>query len=166
MSARAVTGRRSSPTVGWGKTFWRVGRVFTEAAVSRSRKVAQSIRRCKIDRLAEGYKQAIDKNPGSYSKKRIFGPKSEFLGPIKTFTSRSKPCSSHDRAKLCKEKSTLFLNNYQSFNYWIKCFFGKKRIFGPKTAFQQNGRFSFIPARTRSLVNMGQFLVARTHDCQ
>ena len=40
-SARAVTGRRC-PTLGWGKTFWRVGRVpLTKTDVTRKRKIAQ-----------------------------------------------------------------------------------------------------------------------------
>ena len=33
--------------------------------------------------LSEGYKQAIDKIWGPMAKKRILGPKAEFLGPKK-----------------------------------------------------------------------------------
>ena len=36
-----------------------------------------------MDRLSEGYKQAIDKIWGPVAEKRIFGPNSEFSGPKK-----------------------------------------------------------------------------------
>ena len=72
-----------APTVGWGKTFWRVSRFFflTKTAVTRKQKVEKSIQRCEIDRLAEGYKQAIyeirvQKQKTDFRAKiRIFGPK-------------------------------------------------------------------------------------------
>ena len=41
----------------------------------------------------------------------------------------------------------------------FECFCGKKRIFGPLSAFRQNGRFSVIPARTRSVVNVDHFFI-------
>ena len=56
-SARAFTGRRNShsPTVGGGKTFWRVSRIFfTETAVTPERKVEKSFPRWEINRHAEG----------------------------------------------------------------------------------------------------------------
>ena len=42
-----------------------------------------SIRRCKIDRLAEGYKGAIDEIRGLIANTGFLGGKSEFLGPNK-----------------------------------------------------------------------------------
>ena len=58
-------------------------------------------------------------------KKQIFGPKSGFSGPKKKFTFQFRPCSSHDRAKLSKEKSTLFPNEYQSFSKFRNFFLEK-----------------------------------------
>ena len=45
-------------TVGWGKTFWRVGRFFyfMKTTVTRTRKVDKSIPRCEMDCLSKGYK--------------------------------------------------------------------------------------------------------------
>ena len=56
----------------------------------------------------------------------------------------SKPCSNHDWAKMCKEKSTLFPNNDQSFSgFWV--FFWREGIgiFGPKTA-KFGQKFAFL----------------------
>ena len=73
-SARAVTGRRC-PLSGVGEDFLAH---------------RPSCRGLKMDHW---------RYPGSYGKKRIFGPKSKFSGPKKTSTSWSKPCSSNQRAK-------------------------------------------------------------------
>ena len=74
--ARAVTGRRC-PNSGVGEDF------LARPPVSRKRKVEKSIQRLQMDRLAKGYKRAIVEIQCPIAKKRIFGPKSEFLGPIK-----------------------------------------------------------------------------------
>ena len=67
------------PTVGWGKTFWCVCRFFfTKTAISRKLKVKKSIRRCQIDRLAEGYKRAIDKIRGPIAKNGFLGQNPNF----------------------------------------------------------------------------------------
>ena len=69
------------------------------------------------------------------------------------------PCSSHDRAKLSKEKSTLFPNEYQSFSKF-RTFFWKKTDFRPVFRFsakRKNGRFSVNPAGTGSVVIVGHF---------
>ena len=53
----------SALTVGKGKTFWSVDCFFfqhTKTAVTRKPKVEKSIPRCKMDRLSESYKWAID----------------------------------------------------------------------------------------------------------
>ena len=65
-----------------------------------------------MDRLSEGYKRAIDNVWGPI--KQILGSKSEFLDPPNFLFWT--PCSSHDREKLCKQESTLFLNKYQYFS--------------------------------------------------
>ena len=45
----------SAPTVGRGKTFWQVSRIFfTETAVTPERKVEKSFPRSEINRHAEG----------------------------------------------------------------------------------------------------------------
>ena len=63
---------------------------------------------------------------GSYGKNRILGPKTEISGPKKVLTSGWTPCSGHNREKLCKQKSTLFQNKYQSFSkFWV--FFLEKK---------------------------------------
>ena len=44
---------------------------------------------------------------GSYVKNRIFGPKTEILGPKKGPTFGDLPCSGHSWKKLFKEKSAF-----------------------------------------------------------
>ena len=84
---------------GWERLFGvPAGFFFTKTAVPRKRKVGKWIRRCKMHRLLEI---------------RVFGPK-------KTFTCGLTTCSNHDQTKLCKQKSTLFPNKYQSFSrFWM-----------------------------------------------
>ena len=50
-----------APTVGWGKTFWRVGHFFFYKNVTPKWKVEKSIPRCEMNRLSESYKLAVDK---------------------------------------------------------------------------------------------------------
>ena len=95
-----------APTVRWGKTFWRVRQFFFcyengHSSETKSRKIHLKMRN---PPSRQGLQTSHWRNPGSNSKKQIFGQKSESFGPNKTFTSRSKPCSSHDQAKFCKEK--------------------------------------------------------------
>ena len=106
-----------------------------------------------------GLRAPLCQKTGSHTKKRIFGPKCGFLGPKKKATFRSQPCSSHDRTKLSKEKSTLFPNEYQSFSKF-RTFFWKKTDFRPVFRFsakRKNGRFSVNPAGTGSVVIVGHF---------
>ena len=56
-----------------------------------------------MDSLAKGYKRAIDKIQGPMAK-TDFRTEIRIFRPKKMYTSWSKPCSSHDQAKLCKEK--------------------------------------------------------------
>ena len=73
--------------------------------------------------------------------------------------------SNHDREKLCKQKSIPFQNKYQSLSKVWVFFFWKNTEFWPKKYFsakQKNGRFSVIPAGTKSVVIVGQFLMALT----
>ena len=58
-----------APTVGRGKTFWGVNRIFfTKTAVSRERKVGKSFPRWEMNGLSEGYKRAVDQNWGHMAK--------------------------------------------------------------------------------------------------
>ena len=68
-----------APTVGWGKSFWRVGQVFfTKTTVTRKRKAEQTIPRCEMQHHFDGYKGAIDKIWGSmdfWAENQVFRPK-------------------------------------------------------------------------------------------
>ena len=99
---------------------------------------------------------------GPYGKNRIFGPKTEILGPKNAYTFGDSPCSGHDRKKLFKEKKCLCPNN-QGGKCHFGWFFGVQPIFRLKTTFRpKNARFSVILARTRFVVLLGHFLMART----
>ena len=77
-----------TPTVGWGRFFGVLAVFFfTKTAVSRKRKVEKSIRRCQINRLAEGYKRAIDKIWGPIAKKGFLGRNPNFWAQKKVLTS-------------------------------------------------------------------------------
>ena len=81
--ARAVTGR-GAHTVGRGETFCRVDRdSFKKTAITRERKVEKSISRWEMNRLSEGYRQAVDQNWGRMAKIGLFGQKRDF-GPKKS----------------------------------------------------------------------------------
>ena len=106
-----------------------------------------------------GLRVPLCQKTGSHMKKINFGPKTGFLGPKKNPTFYFRPCSSHDRTKLSKEKSTLFPNEYQSFSKF-RIFFWKKTDFRPVFRFsakRKNGRFSVNPAGTGSVVIVGHF---------
>ena len=69
---------------------------------------------------------------------QIFGPRTEFSGPKRKPTSLLQACSSHDQEKLCKQKSTLFPNEYPSFSKSWVIFWRLDWIFGQiKTLFSQ-----------------------------
>ena len=58
-----------------------------------------------------------------------------------------------------------YTNKFQSFSQDFRCFFGEKTDCWPKKHFSakhKNGRFSIIPAGTRSVVIVGLFLMAPT----
>ena len=96
---------------------------------------------------------------GSCSRNRIFWPKTKISGP------RKHPLlnSNHVLAttgKSCSKKKVPFskidislLRNFRWF-FGIKCISGQKKHF---SAEPKNGRFSVIPARTRSIVILGHF---------
>ena len=65
-----------------------------------------------IDRLAEGFKWAIDELQAPIAKNVFLGRNPNYWA--QKSTSWWTPCSSHNRAILCKEKSTLFPNRYRS----------------------------------------------------
>ena len=71
--ARAVTVSQC-PHSEVGQDFLLRRRVtLTKTAVTRKRKVKKSIQRCQIDRLAKGYKRAIDKIRGPMAKNGFSG---------------------------------------------------------------------------------------------
>ena len=90
----------SAPTVGRGKTFWRLAVFvffFTKTTVTRKWKVEKLIPWMEMNRLwglQTGHWQIL----GFYSK-FIFGWSPSFLAPK---TSSLRPCSGHGREKLCK----------------------------------------------------------------
>ena len=88
---------------------------FTTTTITRKRKVKKTIPRCKMIHFSEGYKRAVVKIWGRKAKKGFSGQKPSFQAQKKS-TSWRKPCSSLNREKLCKQKSTLFPNRYQSFS--------------------------------------------------
>ena len=114
------------PAVGLGKTFWCVGHFLyyenCRFSVTKSQKIDPKVRNPPSRR---GLQTGHWRSPGSYSKKRIFGPKPKVLGPKNT--SQFNPCSSHYRAKLCKEKSTLLPNKYHYFSGFRVSFLGTNR---------------------------------------
>ena len=71
----------SAPTVGRGKTFWRVNRFFffTKTAVTPERKVGKSFPRWEMNGLQTGHWPKL----ASYGKNRIFWPKTGIFGPKK-----------------------------------------------------------------------------------
>ena len=69
-----------APTVGWGKTFWCIGRFFESDhnSETKSQKIYLKVRNKPFfPRATNGLLTDL----GSYSKNRIFGPKTELLGP-------------------------------------------------------------------------------------
>ena len=78
-SVRAVTGR-PCPHSGIGEDFLTrlPGFFFKETAITRKRKVKKSIQRWQINRLAEGYKQAINENRSPIAKKSFWGQNPDF----------------------------------------------------------------------------------------
>ena len=86
----------------WGKTFWRVGWFFFLQKLNpetKSRKID-----CKVgnEPSFRGLQTGRWQNLGSYGKKQIFGPKTEFSGPKKTFTFRLEPLATTGRS--CAKK--------------------------------------------------------------
>ena len=69
----------------WGKTFRRVGRfLFYENGRNSETKSWNSIPRCEMDRLSEGYKRAIDKICGPIAKNGVFVQSPSFPAPKKS----------------------------------------------------------------------------------
>merc|ERR1712012_654793 len=90
-----------APTIGWGKTFWRVGRFFfTKTTVSLLEKVEKLIQRCVSPRALDSKKMDF------LSEIRIFGPKIKrsLLDGNQVLTTPGQSCA--------KKKSTLFPNKY------------------------------------------------------
>ena len=107
--------------------------LFRKTTITRKRKV----KKLEMDRLSEGYKRAIDNVWGPI--KRIFGSKSEFLGPPKKITSYSGHHVLAMTGKSCANKKVPFSQININILANFGCFFGeKKTIFLPKNAFQLN----------------------------
>ena len=125
-------------TVGWGKTFWRVDRVFffTKTTVTRKRKVKKSIPKCEMDRLSGGYKRARDKIWGHMAKNGFSGREPSFLAQKKHPLLNSNHVQATTR-KSCAIKKLPFsqinislLANCGCFFFWKKQIFGQKTLFG------------------------------------
>ena len=99
---------------------------------------------------------------GSYGKNRNFWPKTEILGPKKnlhfcTLTMFWPLLEKVEKRPISQINISLSRN--------FGCFFlGKKCIFGQKNTFQLNKKRPFLrnSGRTRSVVILGHFLIART----
>ena len=150
-SARAVTGRRC-PCNGVGEDFL-VRRHFflTKTDVSRKRRVKKSIR-------SRGLQTGIDEIKGPLAKHR--------------FSSRNPNCWAQKKRSLLATTGQICAKNKAPFSQInislladFDCvFLEEKTDFWPKNRFltkRKHGRFSVIPAGTRSVVNVGYFLVAR-----
>ena len=95
-------------------------------------------------------------NLGSYGKRQIFGPKTEFLGPKKHPLLSSNHVLATTGKNCANKEVRFFPNKYHFLADFV--FFGKKRIFGQKKHFwaiRKNGHFSVILAGTRPLVIVG-----------
>ena len=100
---------------------------------------------------------------GSYGKNRIFGPKTEILGPKKGGHFLGFTMFWPRPGKVVQRKNTLFQNRYQSHKEFRVFFLGKMH-FWPKKHFsaeRKNSRFSVILAWIRSVVSLGHFLMAQ-----
>ena len=96
---------------------------------------------------------------GSYGKNRIFGPKTEILGPKKRLHFLVETMFWPQPEKVVQRKKLPFQNKYQSLKncgcfFGIKCFFFAKKHF---LAQHKDHCFSIIPARARSVVILGHF---------
>ena len=87
------------------------------------------------------------------AKNRDFGPKKKRspLQPNHVLATTGKSCSKKKVA--FSQINISLLRNFGCF-FWVKCIFGQKKHF---SAEHKNGRFSVIPARTRSVVILGHF---------
>ena len=95
-----------APKLGWGKTFWRVGRVF----FLRKRPFLGNI---KLKNRSEGAKSTI-------LPRATNGPKSKFLGPKKRVLLSSIQVLVTTVQSCAKKKGTLFPNECQYFSrFWV-----------------------------------------------
>ena len=144
-SARAVTGRRY-PHI---RTFWRVGRFFFYENVrfseTRSRKIDPKVQNRSTGCLAEGYKQAIDEPRGPIEKKRISEAKYKVLGPKKRSFLDGHHVLATTGQSSAKKKVPFSQINISLFSGFGVFVWGKKRIFGPKTTFQQKLKMAVSP---------------------
>ena len=88
----------------------------------------------------QGLQTGPRRNPASYSKKRIFGPKSEVLGPIKkrALLSSNRVLATSEQS--CAKKKVQVSQMNISLFADLGCFVLEKWIFGPFSAFQSNVR--------------------------
>ena len=121
----------SALTVGWGKTFWCVGRFFAKIGVTRKRKSKNWSQGAKWT-LSPRLQTSVWQNRESYSKKKDFQAENQVFGP----------------------KRAILLTNFRCF------FMERKTNFWPKKCSKakcKNGCFSVNQAGTRSVVIMGLF---------
>ena len=104
---------------------------------------------------SEGHKRAA---LGSYGKKRIFGPKTELKRIHFLMDTMFWPRPGN-------VVQTLFPIRYHSFSRCRVFFWRKKNVIWAKNHFlakRKTGRFSVIPARTKSVVILGHFFMTPT----
>ena len=132
-------------TVGRGKTFWRVNRIFFyENCCYSGTESKKSYPRWEMNGHSEGYKRAIDQNWGRmakivfFVKNRDFGPKkkSSLLDSNHVLATTGKSCSNIKVA--FSQINISLLRNFG-------CFFGLKPIFGQKNTFWPNVKTSVSP---------------------
>ena len=91
-----------------------------------------------------GLRVPLCQKTGSHTKKINFGPKTGFLGPKKRalFSANHVPATT---GQSCQKKKVPFSQMNISLLANFGIFFGKKRIFGPFSAFRQNVKTAVSP---------------------
>ena len=103
----------SALTVGRGKTFWPVDRVFCENG--------HKLPIWEMKRLSEGYKRAVDQNWGHMAKNGIFGQKPRFWAQKKHTLLNSNHVLA-TTGKSCSKKKVAFSQIYITLLRYFCCF--------------------------------------------
>ena len=119
-----------APRVGQGKTFWRIDWFFYGNSRNSETKSKKIVLKVGNEPSLQGLQKDRWQNLGSYGKNWIFGPKTEILGPKKSihFLVQTMFWPRREKVPFSKINISLLRN--------FGCFFGIKRIFGPKNSFR------------------------------